>query len=290
MAVTIGPPRWVKPQLTRLVEEAPAGKEWLHEIKYDGYRLHARIEGKQVALLTRTGLDWTHRYRRTAETLSSLKLESAYLDGELCAFDADGVPVFSRLQAAMDEGRTDQLVYVVFDVLHLNGKDLSALPLVDRKQVLEKALGAERPGLRYSGPSIGDGHRFLAEACKARLEGIISKRLDQPYAPGNRGIWLKAKCLNREEFVVVGWSDPAGSRSYIGALLLGYYDTTGRLHYAGRAGTGLSGAELMRLHALLTPLQVQKMPMAARRRARAGSVRRCSSQRCTGFDHRSSWR
>jgi len=223
-------------------------------------------------------LDWTHRYRRTAETLSSVKLKSAYLDGELCAFDTEGVPVFSRLQAAMDEGRTDQLVYVLFDILHLNGKDLSDRPLIDRKKILEKALGADRPGLRYSGHIIGDGPRFLAQACKARLEGIISKRLDQPYAPGSRGIWVKAKCLNREEFVVVGWSDPAGSRGYIGALLLGYYDTSGRLHYAGRAGTGLSGAELKRLHTLLTPLQVQKMPVIAPppRESRFGSPLRLS--------------
>jgi bifunctional non-homologous end joining protein LigD len=223
-------------------------------------------------------LDWTHRYRRTAETLSSVKLKSAYLDGELCAFDTEGVPVFSRLQAAMDEGRTDQLVYVLFDILHLNGKDLSDRPLIDRKKILEKALGADRPGLRYSGHIIGDGPRFLAQACNARLEGIISKRLDQPYAPGNRGIWVKAKCLNREEFVVVGWSDPAGSRGYIGALLLGYYDTSGRLHYAGRAGTGLSGAELKRLHTLLTPLQVQKMPVIAPppRESRFGSPLRLS--------------
>jgi len=205
-------------------------------------------------------------------------LKSAYLDGELCAFDTEGVPVFSRLQAAMDEGRTDQLVYVLFDILHLNGKDLSDRPLIDRKKILEKALGADRPGLRYSGHIIGDGPRFLAQACNARLEGIISKRLDQPYAPGNRGIWVKAKCLNREEFVVVGWSDPAGSRGYIGALLLGYYDTSGRLHYAGRAGTGLSGAELKRLHTLLTPLQVQKMPVIAPppRESRFGSPLRLS--------------
>src|SRR6185437_16371101 len=161
MATPPSPPQWIKPQLTRLVEEIPAGNEWLHEIKYDGYRLHARIDGKQVALLTRTGLDWTHRYRRTAEVLSSLKLKSAYLDGELCAFDTEGVPVFSRLQAAMDQGRTDQLIYVVFDVLHLNGKDLSDRPLIERKKILEKALGAERPSLRYSG-HIG----FLAQACK----------------------------------------------------------------------------------------------------------------------------
>jgi ATP-dependent DNA ligase len=106
LGTTSRPPKWIKPQLTRLVDEAPTGDGWLHEIKYDGYRMHARIDGDQVKLLTRTGLDWSHRYRRTIETLGSLRVKSAYLDGELCALYPDGVPSFSRLQAAMDEGRT----------------------------------------------------------------------------------------------------------------------------------------------------------------------------------------
>ena len=110
MGTTTRPPKWIKPQLTRLVDEAPAGPGWLHEIKYDGYRMHARIDGGKATLLTRTGLDWSHRYRRTIEALSSLKVKSAYIDGELCALNSEGVPVFSRLQAAMEEGRTDQLV------------------------------------------------------------------------------------------------------------------------------------------------------------------------------------
>src|SRR3954470_22817424 len=113
---------WIKPQLTRLVDEAPAGGGWLHEIKYDGYRMHARIDGRDIKLLTRTGLEWSHRYKRTIEALGSLKVKSAYLDGELCVLDGYGVPVFSRLQAAMDEGRTDQLVFVAFDLLFLNGE------------------------------------------------------------------------------------------------------------------------------------------------------------------------
>jgi bifunctional non-homologous end joining protein LigD len=126
VGTTSRPPKWIKPQLTRLVDEAPAGGCWLHEIKYDGYRMHARIEGSKVTLLTRTGLDWSRRYRRTIEALGSLRVKSAYLDGELCALNGDGVPVFSRLQAAMDEGRTDQLVFFAFDLLFLNGREHGA--------------------------------------------------------------------------------------------------------------------------------------------------------------------
>ena len=234
------PPKWIKPQLTRLVDEAPTGDGWLHEIKYDGYRMHARIDGGKIKLLTRTGLDWSHRYRRTIEALRSLKVKSAYLDGELCALNADGVPVFSRLQAAMDEGRTDQLVFFAFDLLFLNGQSTAQLPLIERKERLKRLFKKEIDGLRYSEHVAGDGPRFRAQACKLGLEGAISKRADRPYAPGDRGIWVKSKCLNREEFVVVGWTDPEGSRSHIGALLLGYYTDDGRLHYAGRAGTGMT--------------------------------------------------
>jgi ATP-dependent DNA ligase len=131
------PPKWIKPQLTRLVDEAPSGHSWLHEIKCDGYRMHARIEGRDIKLLTRTGLDWSHRYRRTVEALGSLKVKSAYLDGELCALDGYGVPVFSRLQAAIDEGSTDQLVFFAFDLLYLNGESTAQLPLLQRKERLQ---------------------------------------------------------------------------------------------------------------------------------------------------------
>jgi DNA ligase D-like protein (predicted ligase) len=255
-------PKWIKPQLTRLVDEAPAGAGWLHEIKYDGYRMHARIDGGKAALLTRTGLDWSHRYRRTIKALGSLKVKSAYLDGELCALNADGVPVFSRLQAAMDEGKTDQLVFFAFDLLFLNGERTAQLPLIQRKERLQRLFKKETSGLRYSEHVIGDGPAFRAQACKLGLEGAISKRANQPYAPGDRGIWVKSKCLNREEFVVVGWTDPEGSRSHIGALLLGYYTEDGLLHYAGRAGTGLTGKELKRLASVLAPLRIPKMPLA----------------------------
>jgi DNA ligase D-like protein (predicted ligase) len=262
MAMALSPPKWIKPQLTRLVDEAPAGKEWLHEIKYDGYRMHARLDGTKATLLTRTGLDWSHRYRRTIEALRALPVKSAYLDGELCALRPDGVPAFSRLQAAMDEGRTDELVLYVFDLLFLDGESTARLPLIERKERLHALFAKQITGVRYSEHVLGDGPRFRRHACQLGVEGAISKRSDAPYAPGNRGLWVKSKCLNREEFVVVGWTDPTGSRSHIGALLLGYYTPKGRLHYAGRAGTGMTDKELKRLWRLLNPLQVSTMPLA----------------------------
>jgi ATP dependent DNA ligase domain len=170
--------------LTRLVEDAPQGAGWLHEVKYDGYRMHARIDGDKIQLLTRTGLDWSHRYERTIEALRSLKVKSAYLDGELCALNADGVSVFSRLQAAMDEGRTDQLVFFAFDLMYLNGESTAQLPLIERKERLERLFNKQAQELRYSEHVVTDGPRFREHACKLGLEGIISKRIDRPYAPG----------------------------------------------------------------------------------------------------------
>lgn len=162
----------------------------------------------------------------------------------------------------MDEGRTDQLVLVAFDLLFLNGESTANLPLIERKKRLQRLLVKEIDGVRYSDHVVGDGPRFRGQACQMGLEGVISKRVDRPYAPGDRGIWVKSKCLNREEFVVVGWTDPEGSRSHIGALLLGYYTDDGRLRYPGRAGTGMTDKELKRLAGVLSPLQVARMPLA----------------------------
>jgi bifunctional non-homologous end joining protein LigD len=257
------PPTWIRPQLARLVTEAPAGREWLHELKYDGYRLHARLDGGRVKLLTRKGLDWTDKYPDTAAALSALKLENAYIDGELCAVRSDGTTSFSAMQAASDGGGGAGLVYFAFDLLFVNGESIADLPLIERKARLEKRLLGAPIGIRYSDHVIGDGPRFLIAACKAKAEGVVSKRMDATYAPDNRGLWRKSKYFNREEFIVVGWTDPEGSRPYIGALLLGYYTDDGRLIYPGRVGGGLSQAELQRLHAKLKPLAVPKMPLAA---------------------------
>ena len=237
-------PKWVKPQLSKLVGVPPQGPEWLHEIKYDGYRMHARLDRGRAQLLTRTGLDWTHKYPSIARAVSALPARQAYLDGELCGVRPDGKTSFSLIQAASDSGNADALVFFLFDLLYLDGEVISAAPLRERKERLRHLLSNVGTPLQYSDHQIGRGAEFYASACELSLEGIISKRADAPYSPGDRGLWVKVKCQNREEFVVVGWTDPEGARPWLGALLLAYYDPDGRLVYAGRVGTGIDYAEL----------------------------------------------
>jgi DNA ligase D-like protein (predicted ligase) len=255
-------PAFVRPQLAKLVTEAPEGERWAHELKFDGYRMHGRIDRGQVRLITaRSGLDWTSKYPGLTEWLKGLPVARAYLDGELCAVRPDGTTSFSLMQAAT-EGQGEQLVYFVFDVMHLDGKDLLLKPLLERKARLADVLKGAPAGLQYSDHIVGNGAAFLRQACQLKAEGIVSKRVDAPYRPADRSrSWLKAKCLNREEFVVVGWTDPEGSRPYLGALLLAYYAPDGRLVYAGRAGTGMPLRELARLSARLQPLATDKMPL-----------------------------
>jgi DNA ligase D-like protein (predicted ligase) len=254
-------PSFIPPQLSQLVKAPPEGDGWAHELKYDGYRIHARLAGREVKLLTRTGLDWTGRYQTTAKALAGIGLRATYLDGELCAVRPDGTTSFAELQEATDTRTTHNLIYFVFDLLFVNGKDLMPAPLLDRKGRLQALLKDGPTFIQYSAHHIGDGKRVLDAACGAKAEGIISKRVDAPYVPGNRGIWRKSKCVSREEFVIVGYSEPEGSRPYFGALLLGYYDDDGRLLYAGRAGTGFSDVELRRVFELLQPLHISKMPL-----------------------------
>jgi bifunctional non-homologous end joining protein LigD len=223
--------------------------------------MHARIDGKDVRLLTRTGLDWTHRYPAIVEVLQALPVDQAYLEGELCALSEEGLTSFSAMQAATDDKSTEALVLVLFDLLFLDGEDLSGLTLRERKKRLEAVLRGAPSGLQYSEHHQENGTTFYRHACKLGVEGIVSKRLDAPYRPGDRGTWRKVKCLNREEFVLVGWTDPEGSRPHLGALLLAYYALDGRLVYAGRAGTGLNTAELRDLHEALQPLAADKMPL-----------------------------
>ena len=162
---------------------------------------------------------------------------------------------------ASDADNAKALVFFLFDLLHLDGEAAGARPLNERKERLRVLLSDARSPLQYSDYQAGRGRDFYENACALKLEGIISKRADAPYMPGNRGLWLKVKCLNREEFVVIGWTDPEGARPFLGALLLGYYDPDGRLTYAGRVGTGINQAELERLWRRLQPLAVAKMPL-----------------------------
>ncbi len=255
------PPTWVKPQLAALVKKAPDGPDWLHEIKLDGYRMHTRLDAGRVKIITRRGNDWTQKYPAIANAIAGLRARDAYLDGELCGVLPDGKTAFNLIQNATNAGQ-GSLVFFVFDLLFLDGEDIRDLPLVDRKVRLEALLVGAPESLRYNDHQIGQGPAFHRLACEHGLEGIVSKRIDGRYEPGRR-TWLKTKCLNREEFVVVGWSDPEGSRHRIGALLLGYYTPEGKLVYAGRAGTGIPDAELERLWQCLHPLAVTKMPLSA---------------------------
>jgi ATP-dependent DNA ligase len=179
----------------------------------------ARIDNGRVQLLTRTGLDWTSKYPSAVDALANVNVKTAYLDGELCGVDDAGLPSFSRTQAVTDGERGVHLVYYAFDLLHIGGWDISSLQLIERKKLLEP-LVANKPSLQYNGHEAGDGELILKHAGKLGFEGVVSKTVDAPYAPGNRGLWRKAKALNRQEFVVVGWSDPEGSRPHLGAVLL----------------------------------------------------------------------
>ncbi|MGD0102516.1 MAG: DNA ligase D [Rhodopila sp.] len=234
------------PQLAAVAEGAPEGDGWLSEIKFDGYRILASLDHKKVRLLTRNGNDWTDRLPAVSRAIGKLYVDQAMVDGELVALDKDGIPSFPALQAALSNGRDETLVFYLFDLLYLDGYDLRPCTLVDRKQRL-KGLDTWRGMLRYSDHQVGDAVRMQQAACKMKLEGIICKKADASYRPGRTHDWLKVKCQGREGLLVIGWTEPAGSRTALGALHLGYYDRNGRLHYAGAVGTGFSDETLQTL-------------------------------------------
>jgi DNA ligase D-like protein (predicted ligase) len=222
--------------------------------------MHARLNAGRVQIITWRGNDWTQKYPAIAKAIAGLPAQDAYLDGELCGVLPDGRTAFNLIQHAADAAQ-GSLVFFVFDLLFLDGDDVRELPLVVRKARLKAFLGAPE-SLRYNDHQIGQGPAFHRLACEHGLEGIVSKRIAGRYEPGRR-TWLKTKCLNREEFIVVGWSDPEGSQHRTVALLLGYYTPDGNLIYAGRAGTGMPDAELERLWQRLHPLAVTRMPLSA---------------------------
>ena len=234
------------PMLAAVTEAPPEGDGWLTEIKLDGYRVLASVDHGKVRLLTRNGNDWTDRLPAVAAAVGRLQVEQAMLDGELVALDQDGVPSFPALQAALSGGRDQNLVHYLFDLLHLDGWDLRPCGLRERKQRL-KGIDTWRGMLRYNDHHEGDTDRMRQAACKMKLEGIICKKADAPYRSGRSHDWLKLKCQGREELLVLGWTEPAGSRTGLGSLQLGYHDRDGGLHYAGGVGTGFSDETLAML-------------------------------------------
>ena len=253
-AVRGTPPADQAPQLCKLVEDPPDGANWISEIKFDGYRLLAWLHGGNVRLVTRNGHDWADRLPAVAKAVGQLDLQSVVLDGELVALQPDGVSSFPDLQAALAAGQDEKLNFYAFDLLELEGWDLRACQLLDRKTVLEK-LTDWRGLLRFSAHVAGNTHEMRRNACHMHLEGIVCKQADAAYRGGRGHGWLKVKCLGRDELIVLGWTPPGGSRKGIGALHVGYFDPEGRLHYAGGVGTGFSERELATLRNRLTQLE-----------------------------------
>ena len=250
----------IAPQLATTADKAPAGDDWLHEIKFDGYRMLARLQNGKVELRSRNDLDWTKKFAELAGALAELELGDAVLDGEIVHFTKSGTTSFSALQNDLADGTTENLIYMAFDLLFLDGWDLTGARLEDRKEALRTILEAKAvPAIRYSDHQIGKGPEFLAAACRFGLEGAVSKRRDSPYRPGRSAAWIKMKSGEREEFVIVGFTDPAGARSGFGALLVGYHTAAGDLVYAGRVGTGFSDKVLAALRKRLGKLE-QRQP------------------------------
>ncbi|MFP4623771.1 MAG: DNA ligase D [Gemmatimonadota bacterium] len=249
-------------QLARLVGEAPDGDEWVHELKFDGYRILARIEDGEVRLLSRNGKDWTDRFPAVAGSLRELSCDSAVVDGEVVVLDAQGRSRFQLLQNSLSGSRAGEPIFYAFDLLHLDGYDLTGAPLLDRKaQLRPLAATAARQMVRYSDHVRGNGPAFFAQACMMGVEGIISKRADARYRPGRGRDWLKVKCTARQELVIVGYTEPSGSRVGIGALLLGVHDNQGRLVYAGKVGTGFTDRTLRDLEKRLAPMERKTAPV-----------------------------
>ena len=264
---TLAPPtgRDVSVQLATLVDKAPTGDAWVYETKYDGYRIVARVHEGEVQLSTRTGLDFTARAPGVVKALAGLS-GSLLLDGELVSpprgkDKSRMAGDFQALQNALREGRSAQLAYYAFDLLFADGRDLRELPLTERKQELAEVLKGADPHVQLSRHLAGDGALIFRKACELGIEGIIAKRADGRYVGGRGKGWLKVKCLGREEFVVVGFTPPSGSRQHLGALLVATRDA-GTLRYAGKVGTGFSQASLADLARRFARLRRDTPPLS----------------------------
>jgi bifunctional non-homologous end joining protein LigD len=243
-------------QLATLVDAAPAGDEWLHEQKFDGYRILADVKDGEVRLLSRRFKDWTAEFPSVAEAIAGLPVERAVLDGEVAALLPDGRTSFQALQNAFGTG---DVAYFAFDLLAVDGEDLTRRPLEERKArlqaLIKRANGRKKKTIvRFSDHVIGQGPAFFALACEQQLEGIVSKRRGDPYRGGRGTSWVKTKCMQRQELVIGGFTDPDGSRTGLGALIVGVYER-GKLVYAGKVGTGFSSKMLGQLRAELDPLE-----------------------------------
>ena len=263
-----GMPDFVLPQLCRLVASPPRGEPWLHELKLDGYRLQLRVSAGRATLRTRTGLDWTERFPTIAIDLA--RLPDSLLDSEVVALDPQGQPSFSLLQATLSDEASAPMLCYVFDLLHEGARDWRAEPLRARKARLAELLRGAGGSLRYLDHFTAPGEAVLASACRLSMEGIVSKRSDQPYVSGRGDSWVKAKCRGREEFVIGGWSADKAGRG-LGALLVGARRGAG-IAYLGRVGTGFSGRTAEALLARMKPMRRKTSPFTGAQPARISDV------------------
>jgi bifunctional non-homologous end joining protein LigD len=258
------PPTRFAPQLARLVAAPPSGDKWIHELKYDGFRIGCRIVDGAVQLLTRNGKDWSARFAAVADAAARLPVRNALLDGEVTVELPNGRTSFQALQNAGAPRQHGELRYFIFDLLYLDGEDLRSAPLLQRKARLQRLLRSAAPTLCFADHLSGDAAEMLKTACRLGAEGIVSKRADLAYEAGRGPGWLKSKCTARQELVIVGFTEPRGSRSGLGALLLATYDDDGALHFAGKVGTGFTQRSAVQLRARLDALQRADAPLPTR--------------------------
>lgn len=252
-------PDMLTPQLAMLVDNVPQDQGWVYELKFDGYRVLARIDDGEVKLLTRDGKDWTAKLAQQAKAIKALQADSAWLDGEVVVLDKHGTPSFQLLQNAFNENSSAQIVYFLFDLPYLNGHDLRNVPLSARRALLQRLLEDAADGpLRFSTLIDQPPQKLLDSACELSMEGIIGKRQDSVYTGKRSSDWIKLKCRRRQEFVIAGYTEPEGTRKFFGALLLGVYGDDGELRYAGRVGTGFDRATLHAVYKQLKPLEQDK--------------------------------
>ncbi|MGE5086485.1 MAG: DNA ligase D [Bacillota bacterium] len=251
--------QFIPPELAQLSETAPSGNDWIHEIKYDGYRIQAHVQGADVRLFTRSGQDWTSRFPQLTAELKHLKTKSAIIDGEVVALDKNGRSHFQLLQNALSSSTTSSIYYYAFDLLYKDGSDLRVASLWKRKKELRQLLKKSTRHIRYSQDFIGNGDDLLKVAKEHHLEGIISKRRNSHYHSGRNPNWLKIKCLKQQEFVIGGYTEGTGGRGPLGALLLGIYKNK-QLQYVGKVGTGFTQGSLREVLSSLKKLKQRQSP------------------------------
>jgi bifunctional non-homologous end joining protein LigD len=262
-AVKADLPHTLSPELATLVDEPPVDPaEWIYEIKLDGYRMLARIDDGKIRLFTRNGNDWSHKLSELVKAIGKMKLKSGWLDGEIVVLNEKGVPDFQVLQNAFDSAHTQNIIYYLFDVPFYDGYDLRAAPLIERRELLQRLLEkSPDEKIRFSGVFEAAPEDLLASACTLGLEGVIGKRKMSGYVSRRSIDWIKLKCKNRQEFVIGGYTDPKGSRTGIGSLLLGFYDEDKKLRYAGNVGAGFSEKTLLDLKAKLDKYSAAHSPL-----------------------------